>query len=160
MKLSMPQKGFTWGKPMSLTDRPGHTRYTVTGDAYSLGKRLHVQDLAGRETIYIHQKLPSLLPTYEIEVYGRHICTIVKDITYLRPRYEIQPTDWSVTGSTSTFDYQITWQNTVIASCRPQSTAKGEVITYDFYDRTEELPALGIMLTINCILVQQESRYL
>ena len=49
MKLFMQQKGFAWGQPMPLWDKGGHTRYTVTGDAYSLGKRLHVHDLAGRE---------------------------------------------------------------------------------------------------------------
>ena len=49
MKLFMQQKGFAWGQPMPLWDKGGHTRYTVTGDTYSLGKRLHVHDLAGRE---------------------------------------------------------------------------------------------------------------
>ena len=49
MKLFMQQKGFAWGQPMPLWDKGGHTRYMVTGDAYSLGKRLHVHDLAGRE---------------------------------------------------------------------------------------------------------------
>ena len=33
-----------------------------------------------------------------------------------------------------------------------------ELFSMEFYDRTAELSALGVLLTINCILAPQESR--
>lgn len=158
MKLFMQQKGFSWGQPMPLWDKGGHTRYTVTGDAYSLGKRLHVHDLAGREAIYIHQKIPSMFPSYEIEVYGKPVGSIVKDLTFLRPRYSVAELGWELCGTMGICDYELTWQNSVVAANHPVQGQRGALFAMEFYDRTAELSALGVLLTINCILAPQESR--
>lgn len=158
MKLYMQKEVFQWGVPLLLRDKSGRTRYTVSGDAYSLGKRLHVTDLAGREAVYVHQKVPSLFPRYAVEVYGKPMAEIVKDLSFFRPRYLIEMQDWEVMGSLATYDYEITWQNTVVASCRPQQGKDGDVLALEFYDRTVELCALGIILAINCVLAPQESK--
>ena len=158
MKLFMQQKGFFWGQTMPLWDKGGHTRYTVHGDAYSLGKRLHVHDLAGREAIYIHQRVPSMFPQYDIEVYGKPVGSIVKDLTFLRPKYTVETLDWEVGGAMGVCDYELTWQNSVVAANRPVQGTKGQMYAMEFYDRTAELAALGVLLTINCILAPQESR--
>ncbi len=153
----MQNDSFRWGKPLALCDRSGRARYTITGDAYSLGKRLHVVDLAGREAIYVHQQVPSLFPRYAIEVYGRPVGEIYKDLTYVRPRYTIETLDWEIIGSVGTCDYEITWQSSVVAACRPQSDGPGLVM--ELYDRTTELSALGVLLTVNCIFASQESKH-
>ena len=143
---------------MQLWDKGGHTRYTVTGDAYSLGKRLHIHDLAGREAVYVHQRIPSMFPRYEIEVYGKPVGCVVKDLTFLRPKYTMAEMSWEVSGTTGIFDYELTWQNSVVAANRPVQGEKGALFSMEFYDRTAELAALGVLLTINCILAPQESR--
>lgn len=145
---------------MQLWDKGGHTRYTVTGDAYSLGKRLHIHDLAGREAVYVHQRIPSMFPRYEIEVYGKPVGCVTKDLTFLRPKYTMAEMGWEVSGTTGIFDYELTWQNSVVAANRPVQGEKGRLFFMEFYDRTAELAALGVLLTINCILAPQESRRL
>lgn len=159
MKLYMPKDGFRWGVPLLLKDRSGRTRYTVTSDAYALGKRLHVTDLSGREAVYIHQAIPSLFPRYQVEVYGRPVTEVVKDLSYFRPRYAIESLEWEVLGTLGACDYEITWHNTVVASCRPQQNQAGEdVLALEFYDRSSDLAALGVILAINCVLAPQESK--
>ena len=158
MKLYMQKEAFRWGEPMPLRDKAGRTRYTVNSDAYALGKRLHVTDLAGREAVYIRQVVPSLFPKYEVEVYGRPVAAIVKDLSYFRPRYVIEELDWEVLGSLAACDYEISWQSSVVACCRPQQGETGDILALEFYDRREELASLGVMLTINCLLAPQESR--
>lgn len=160
MKLYMQQNAFNWGTSMPLRDKSGRPRYLVAGDAYSLGKRLHVTDLAGREAIYIHQKVPSLFPTYEIEVYGKPVTAVVKDLTFLRPRYTMKALEWEIMGALGACDYEITWQNSVVASSRPQQGKNGDVLALEFYDRTSELAALGVMLAINCVFASQEPKHL
>ena len=160
MKLFMQQEAFAWGKPMELWDKGGHTRYTVTGEAFSLGKRLHVQDLAGREAVYVRQQVPSMFPRYELEAYGKHVGTIIKDLTFLRPRYTLEGLDWEISGNPGGFDYEITWRSSVVASCHPVQGEKGDMYALEILDRTAELPALGVLLTVNCILGPQGSRHL
>lgn len=158
MKLFMQQEAFSWGKPMELWDKGGHIRYTVTGDAYSLGKRLHVQELSGREAIYVRQQVPSMFPRYEIGIYGKKAGAIVKDLTFLRPRYTLENFEWEIGGTPGRFDYEITWRGSVVAACHPVKGEKGELYALEILDRTVELQALGVLLTVNCILAPQGSR--
>ncbi len=160
MKLYLQRDAFRWDRPLPLADKSGRPRYLLTGDAYSLGKRLHVTDLAGREAVYVRQQVPSLFPRYAIEVYGKPVGEIYKDLTFLRPRYTIEPLDWEIMGSVGTCDYEITWQKTTVAACRPQEGRTDPVLVLDFYDRTAELAALGVMLTLNCVFAPQEPKHL
>lgn len=155
MKLYMPRDKFSLGVPMALRDRAGRTRYRISGDAYTLGKRLHVLDLAGREAIYVYQKIPSLLPRYAIEVYGKPVAEIVKDLTFIPPRYMIEGPPWEVLGNIATRDYELSCGSQVIAACRPQA----EEILLDLMDHDAEKVALGVLLTIHCMLAPQESRF-
>jgi uncharacterized protein YxjI len=157
MKLYMQKDGFRWDTPMVLTDRNGRTRYQVSGDAYSLGKRLHVTDLSGREAIYIQQQVPSLFPRYEISVYGRPVTEIVKDLTFVQPKYTMGSLEWELMGILGTYDYEIVWQSSQVAACRPQEDRR---LVLELGDRTTELTALGILLTINCIFAAQERKHL
>ncbi len=157
MKLYMPKDSFRWGVPLALKDRSGRTRYTVTSDAYALGKRLHVTDLSGREAVYIRQAIPSLFPRYQVEVYGRPVTEVVKDLSYFRPRYAIEDLEWEVLGALGACDYEITHHSTVVASCRPQPD-QPDTLALEFYDRSADLAALGVILAINCVLAPQESK--
>ena len=156
MKLYMPKNTFRWGETMALQDKAGRTRYTVAGEAYSLGKRLHVHDLAGREAVYVYQRVPSLFPCYAIEVYGKPVGEITKDLTFFRPRYTMKSLNWEIAGTLGACDYEITRQSTVVASSRPQQ----DVHALTFYDRVTELTALGVVLAINCVLAPQEPKHL
>lgn len=160
MKLYMPKDAFRWGVPLPLRDKSGRTRYTVGSDAYALGKRFHVTDLAGREALYIHQQIPSLFPRYQVEVYGRPVAQVVKDLSYFRPRYAIEMVDWEVLGALGEYDYEITCHNVMVASCRPQQGQEGDVLALEFLDRSWDLAALGVILTLNCLLAPQESKRL
>lgn len=159
MKLYMQQKGFSWDQAMPLRDKSGHTRYTVIGDAYALGKRLHIMDLAGREAVLIRQRIPSMFPRYDIEVYGKPVGSVIKDLTFLRPKYSVDGLAWEISGTTSIYDYELIWQNSVVASNHSVQGQGGELFAMEFYDRTAELSALGVMLVINCILAPQESKH-
>lgn len=161
MKLYMQQDAFRWGSSLALCDKNGRTRYTLTGEAYSLGKRLHVTDLAGREAIYIRQVVPSLFPRYEIEVYGKPVAEICKDLTFFRPRYTIEPLDWTLAGSLGALEYEISRQSSVVASSCPQrDNSDGNIVVLNLYDRSVTLTALGILLTINCVFAAQEPKHL
>ena len=160
MKLYMPKDTFRWGVPLPLRDKSGRTRYTVDSDAYALGKRLHVTDLAGREAVYIHQQIPSLFPRYQVEVYGRPMAQVVKDLSYFRPRYAIEMVDWELLGALGECDYEITCHNVMVASCRPQPSQEGDMLVLEFLDRSWDLAALGVILALNCLLAPQESKRL
>lgn len=158
MKLYMKQDSFVWGRPLPVCDRVGHIRYTVTGDAFSFGKRLHVVDLAGRKAIYVRQRIPALLPTYDIEVYGRPVGTLIKEQNHLRPSYHVEPLNWALSGSLSVGEYELMQGTLVIAANHSIHENGASSFLMEFHDRATELTAFGVFLTLNCILAPQEPK--
>lgn len=152
LKLYMERDVFSWGRTLELRDKAGRKRYTLTSEAYSPGKRLHIRDLAGREALYIHQRIPSLMPNYEIEVFGKPIGSVVKDLTFLQPRIVLEGLNMEIGGSVALYDYEILSEGAVIAANRPCDLERGPGFRMEFYDRTCELAALGVMTLINCVL--------
>lgn len=154
--LYMEKSAFSWGCPLALTDKNGRTRYTVDGDAYAPGKRLHIIDLAGKTAVSVRQRLPSLFPRYEIEVYGKPVAALIKDLRTNPPNFRIETLDWALTGSVSACDYALVRGETALAASRPVSGSPG-VLALTCPNPPETLPALGVLVTVNCILSPQST---
>ncbi len=156
MTLYMNQRAFSWGRVLPLTDSSGHTRYTVTGDAYAPGKRLWVLDLAGRTAVSIRQSFPALFPRYELEVYGKPGLSITKDLRFSPPQYTISPQPWTLRGSVSACDYTLIQGDAPFASCHPDPEQPGLLaLEFQSQNQTEILSALGVMVAANCVLTFQ-----
>lgn len=151
MVLNMDRLAFSWDIPLPLTDQSGHVRYTITGDAYAPGKRLQVLDLAGRTAVSIRQRFPSLFPLYELEVYGKPVCSLIKDLRFSPPQYTLSSPPWNLHGSVQAHDYTLMQAEETIASCRPDPRQPGLLMLELFSEtQTELLTALGLMVTVNC----------
>ena len=157
MKLYMDSGAFVWGTPLPILDKSGRTRYTLVSEAYSLGKRLSVLDLAGRTAIQIRQRVPSILPLYDLEVYGKPSGTVVKDISGLRPRYFLEDMGWEACGAVAARDYEVLTGGTVVGSTHPAPAGGLEL---ELGGRIRELNMLAFLLTLNCILADQDSKAL
>ncbi len=150
MTLYMNRKEFKWGNTIELSDTSGRSRYLLNGEAYSFGKRLHVTDLAGREAITISQQIPSLFPRYAIDVYGKPVGELIKDLSYSHAHYLLTPEAWELIGSG--YHYEIILDGDTIACCHMDNQKADPVLAMDFHQQNTALHALGIFLTINCIL--------
>ena len=57
MKLYIKEKVFSWGEKFFVKDALGEDKYTVEGPAFSIGKKLYIYDMFGRELAFIQQQL-------------------------------------------------------------------------------------------------------
>ena len=62
MKLYIKQKVFSWKDRFTVKDADGNDRYTVEGEFFSWGRKLHVYNMAGREVASIQQEVWTWLP--------------------------------------------------------------------------------------------------
>lgn len=154
MTLYMEKHAFSWGRPLALTEKNGRTRYTVDGDAYAPGKRLHILDLAEKTAVSVRQRFPSLFPRYEIEVYGKPVAALIKDLNFSPPSLRIEPLGWTLTGSVSACDYELLRGGAPLAASRPVPGSPG-VFALTCPDPPEALSALGVLVAVNCILSPQ-----
>ncbi len=152
MKLYIKQKVFSWRDKFTVKDENGQDKYYVEGELFSWGKKLHVTDVNGNETAFIQQKMLSFLPKYHVFVNGEQVAEIVKEFTFLRPRYRIEGLDWDIQGSFWAHDYEITCAGQPIVTIQKEWMTWGDSYELDISNPRDETVALAVVLTIDCVM--------
>lgn len=157
MKLYMKQKVFSWADTFTVKDSMGEDKYFIKGEAFSWGKKLHVYDRSGREVAFVRQKLWTFMPRYMVSVNGTDVAEIVKEFTFLRPKYSILGPGWEVDGSFWEHDYEVTENGRPIVSIRKEWMTWGDTYELDIADTGNEVMALAVVLAIDCVLDAQQN---
>ena len=155
MKLYIKQKVFSWNDKFTVKDAMGMDRYYVEGELFTFGKKLHVYDLSGREVAFIKQELWSWMPRFYVFCGGRQIAEIKQEFTFLFPKYTINGLGWQVDGSFWAHDYQITCMGRPIVTIRKEWMTWGDTYELEISNPADEIPALAVVLTIDCVLDAQ-----
>lgn len=155
MKLYIKQKVFSWADRFTVCDAQGNDRYFVEGEVFSWGKKLHVYDREGREAAFIRQEVWSFLPRYYVYIGQRQVAEIVKQFTFLFSKYSIEGLGWEIDGSFWEHDYEITKNGRNIVSIHKEWMTWGDCYEVDIADPADEIVALAVVLTIDCVLAAQ-----
>ena len=151
MKLYIKQKVFTWGDKFTVKDINGNDRYYVEGEVFSWGKKLHVYDMNGNEAAFIQQKVFSFLPRYFVYVGDDQVAEIIKEFSFLFPRYSIEGLGWEIEGSFMAHDYQITKNGRNIVTISKEWMTWGDSYELDIANPADEIVALAVVITIDCV---------
>lgn len=106
MKLLFKQRFFSWFDSYDIFDELGNTVYLVKGKP-SFGHLLCIYDSNEREIGRIKQKLLSFLPKFEMYLGDSCIGCIRKELTFIRPKFNIDYNGWQVEGDWVEWDYTI-----------------------------------------------------
>ncbi len=150
MKLYIRQKVFSFKDKFTVKDEYGQDKYMVEGEFFSLGKKLHVYDMAGNEVAFIQQKLLSFLPRYLVFVGDRQIAEIVKQFSLFRPKYEVAGLDWQVDGDFMAHDYEVTENGRPVVIIHKEWMTWGDCYELDIAPYANEIAALATVLAIDC----------
>jgi len=158
MKLYMKQKVFSWTDRFTVKDELGSDRFYVEGKLFSWGKQLFVYDAAsGAEVAFIKQKVMSFLPRYYVFVGGVQFLEIVKEFTFLRPRYTINGRDWQVEGDFFSHEYSVTQNGQLVVTISKEWLSWGDTYAITIGDPRDEVAALATVLAIDCVIDQQNN---
>ena len=153
MKLALKQKVFSLKEAFTVMNEDGDPIYQVAGKLISVGHKLTVRDLDGQEAAYIHQKVLSLVPKYFIEVNGQEEVELKGHITLFKPHYTLEAEDgkWEIRGDFMAHEYEMKRGRDVVATVTKKWFSWGDTYLLDVADDADVLPALGVMLAIDCI---------
>ena len=157
MKLYIKEKVFSWGDKFTVKDAAGNDRFFVQGEVFSWGKKLHVYDTLGREAAFIKQELFTFLPRYTVYSGGREIAQVKKEFSFLFPRYSIAGLGWEIDGSFWEHNYQITKNGYPIVTIQKEWMTWGDSYELDIHNPADEIVALAVVLTIDCVREQQNN---
>jgi uncharacterized protein YxjI len=157
MKLYIRQKVFSWADRFTVMDETGQDKYYVEGELFSFGKKLHVCDMSGFEHAFIQQKVFSFLPRFYVFMGGQETAEIVKEFSFLHPRYSIEGLGWEVTGDFWAHDYEIVQGSRPVAAIHKEWMTWGDCYEVDIADARDEIAALSVVLAIDCVMDAESS---
>jgi len=157
MKLYIKQRVFSWTDKFSVKDEYGNNRYFVQGELFSWGKKLHVSDAFDREVVFIQQKVWSWNPRYFVYINGVQVAEIVREFTFFKPRYSVLGLGWDIDGEFFSHDYTAVKNGRPIVSISKEWFTWGDSYVLDIADPRDELPALAVVLAIDCAMESQNS---
>lgn len=157
MKLYIRQKVFSFNDKFTVYDELGNDKFYVEGEFFTFGKKLHVTDLNGVEVAYIEQKVLSFLPKFFVFVNGQQIAEIVKEFTFFKPRYSVAGLGWDIEGDFLWHDYSVTKNGSPIVSIEKEFLTWGDCYRLDIADARDEVVALAVVLTIDCVIAAQNN---
>lgn len=155
MLLYFKQRFFSWLDSYDIYDEAHCPVYTVEGKL-SWGHRLEVSDSTGQRLATLQEQVLTFLPRFNIEVEGRHVGTIHKEFTFLRPSFAIDCNGWRVEGSFWEWNYQILDAGgQVVARIEKQLLNFTDTYTIDVADPRDALLALLVVLAIDAVKCSQ-----
>ena len=157
MKLYIKEKVFTWGDKFTVRDESGSDKYLVEGEVFTWGKKLHVYDMAGQEVAFIKQEVWSWLPRFYVFCGGRQVAEIKKEFTFFFPKYTIAGLEWEIDGAFMEHDYEIIRRGIPIVSIQKEWFTWGDSYVLDIRDPRDEIVALAVVLTIDCVTESNNS---
>ena len=75
MALCIKERIFSWSESYDVFDENETLLYTVRGEVFSLGHKIHILNAKGEEVAYIHEKVWSFLKKYELYLHAKHSFT-------------------------------------------------------------------------------------
>lgn len=157
MKLYIKEKVFSWSDRFTVRDASGADRYSVEGELFSWGKKLHVYDMTGAEVAFIKQEVWSWMPKFCVFTGGQQVAEIKKEFSLFFTKYCIDGLGWEIEGSFWEHEYAIRKNNRTIVSISREWMTWGDSYELDIADPRDEIVALAVVLTIDCVREAQQN---
>jgi uncharacterized protein YxjI len=161
MRYLMRQKLFAWGDDFTIKDANDREVYLVDGKAFTLGKQLSFQDLAGNELVYIKQRLLAWGPTYEIRR-GEQVCAVVKKelFTFFRCGFTVDvpgPDDLEAQGELMHHEYEFSRGGRVVAAVSKRWFTWSDTYGVEVADGEDDILILASAVVIDMACHQDQS---
>ena len=159
MRYSLKHKLISIGGDSMIKDEHGRDAFFVDGAAISLGRRLTIKDMQGKEAASIHQELIAFTPTYEIHVRGGVTAKVSMKILTITDRLKIDVPggdDLEARGDLFHHEYDIQRAGRVVARISKAWIALTDSYGIEIAEDEDQVLLLSCAVVIDEILEQKE----
>ena len=149
MKLLFKQRLFSWFDSYDIYNEAEETIFTVKGKL-SWGHCLKIYDAAGSEIGTAKEVVLTLLPKFELYLGDTYVGCISKELSFLKPKYNIDCNGWHMVGDFMRWNYSILdMSGRNIAVVSKQVFHLTDTYVIDVCDPQDALCALMLVLAID-----------
>ena len=150
-RLIVNQRLLSFRERFTVTDETGGPVYDVEGSLFQIPKQFTVRDLSGRERVRVRKKPLGWLPRFFVEVDGREVATIRKELTLLRPRYTVDGPGMAVAGDIWSMSFELRRDGVPIGRVDKKWLAVRDRYAIEIERDEDELLVLGVVLAIDYV---------
>lgn len=149
MELIFKQRLFSWFDSYDIYNEFGDTVFTVKGKL-SWGHLLKIYDADGYEVGTVKEKILSWLPKFEIYKQDKYIGCISRELSFFKPKYNIDYSGWHVKGDIFEWNYDVTDSyGYIVARVSKKIFNWTDTYSIDVYNPQDVLNALMLVLAID-----------
>lgn len=149
MQLLFKQRVFSWFDSYDIYDEKGNTVYVVKGEL-AWGHRLQIYDSVGNHLGTVKERVLTFLPKFQLFIGDRKIGELVKEFTFLRPKFSLDCRGWEIEGDIFAWNYQVTDQRgTTVMNAQKRLLSFSDTYVIDVLRREDALYALMVVLAID-----------
>ena len=132
-----------------ILDEQDQLVYSADREFFTFGKKLNVEDAAGRQTASI-QHVPFSIPcTYVLRVDGQDY-DLTRHFALFSRSYSLDTLGWEIEGDFMSLEYTITKNGATVASIQREFLTLGSRYALSVTDPRDALLALCVVLAIDC----------
>ena len=144
----MTQRFFSWFDSYDIYDESGETLYTVKGEL-SWGHCLRIFDAHGSEVGVVKERILTWLPKFEVYYQGNYVGCISKELSFLKPRYNIEFKGWEIEGDWLEWDYRILEGEKLVATVSKEVVRWTDTYVIDVNRDEDAIYALMFVLAMD-----------
>jgi uncharacterized protein YxjI len=125
--------------------------FTVQGEIFTFGAKIHLYDAAGQELFFIQQKLFRFLPEYHIYSGDTLAAIVKKELTLFRNKLSItsQYGDYTFDGNFLAMDFAIYNQGLMVGELHKKWLTFGDSYELTIYDEDQAAFFCAIAIAID-----------
>ena len=149
MKLLFKQRFFSWFDSYDIYDEKGNVVFVVKGK-FSWGHCLRIYDANGNDLGEVVERVMTFLPKFDLYLGTERVGCISKELTFLKPKYEIDCNGWKISGDWLEWDYTITDEDgEAVATVTKEVLNLTDTYVIDVKRQEDALCTLMVVLAID-----------
>lgn len=150
-ELYIKQKVFSLSGKFTVKDQQENDVYFVEGSFMQIPKTFTVMNAAREEAALITKKTFSFLPKFFVEVNGREIMTIKKELSFLKARYTIDAAGIEVQGNWWDMNFQVYQKGEVVGQVSKEWFTWGDSYKVQIVKEDMETIMIALVVAIDCV---------
>ncbi|WML42432.1 LURP-one-related family protein [Neobacillus sp. PS3-40] len=145
------QKVFSLSGKFTVKDQQEKDVYYVEGSFMQIPKTFSIMNTTRDEVALVTKKVFSLLPKFFVEVNGREVLTIKKELSFFKARYTIDAAGIEVHGNWWDMDFQVLQYGEVVGKVSKEWFTWGDSYKVQVLDEEMETIIIAIVVAIDCV---------
>lgn len=154
MRYLVRQRIFSFNDSFNITDEYERPVFQVEGKIFSIGNKLNIYDMSENKRVYIEQKVFRFLPEYEIYEADRLVAKVKKQLTFFKPKLDIESEygSFQVEGDVFSYSFSILRDEKLIATVSKKFISFSDTYAVEVAEGEKDDFVLALVIVIDQVL--------